>query len=110
VINSGGRRYRKGFSTTNRSKIAACAKLKTLVENQTLKIFSKPLISELKTFIAHGGSYAAKIGETDDLVMSTILIVRMLTTLQDYHPELSKQITDHSENFIEPLPFISMIT
>jgi hypothetical protein len=36
------------------------------------------LISELKTFVALGSSYAAKPGETDDLVMSSLLAVRML--------------------------------
>jgi hypothetical protein len=110
VISSGGRRYRRGFNTTNRSKVAACAKLKTLIETEKMRIHSKPLISEFKTFVAKGTSYAAKEGETDDLVMATILIVRMLQVLQDYHPDLNRQITDHSENFIEPLPFISVLT
>ena len=110
VVSSGGRRYRKGFNTTNKSKLSACNKLKVMVESGRMKILSKPLISELKTFVAHGTSYAAKTGETDDLVMATILIVRMLQVLQDYHPDLNRQITDHSENFIEPLPFISVLT
>jgi hypothetical protein len=38
-------------------------------------------------------------------VMSTVLVVRMLQTLQDYHPELDKQMRDHA-TMIEPLPVI----
>jgi hypothetical protein len=109
VVNSGGRRYRKGFNTTNRSKLAACNKLKILVESDRMKLKSRPLISELKTFVAHGSAYAAKPGETDDLVMATILVVRMLVVLQDYHRELNDQIRDHTDQIIEPMPFISVM-
>ena len=105
----GGRRYRKGFNTTAKSKIGACSKLKNLVETHRMNIRSKPLISELKTFVANGVSYAAKPGETDDLVMSTILAVRMLQMLQSYHPDLDAHLKDHGDNIIEPLPFVSMM-
>ena len=105
----GGRRYRKGFNTTAKSKIGACSKLKHLVETHRMNIRSKPLISELKTFVANGVSYAAKPGETDDLVMSTILAVRMLQMLQSYHPDLDAHLKDHGDNIIEPLPFVSMM-
>ena len=104
----GQRRFRKGFNTTNKSKLAACAKLKNLVESGRMKIMSRPLVSELKTFVANGNSYMAKAGETDDLVMSTILVVRMLQTLQSYHSELDQQIRDHGDVVIEPMPFISL--
>ena len=70
-----------------------------------MQIHSRSLVSELKTFVAHGMSYAAKPGETDDLVMATLLIVRMLQTLQDYHPELDSRMRDHA-TLIEPLPFV----
>ena len=74
-----------------------------------MKLYSRPLISELKTFVAAGGSYAAKPGETDDLVMSSLLAVRMLMMLQTYHAELDTQMKDHGDNIIEPMPFISMM-
>lgn len=109
VVSSGGRRYRKGFNTTNRTKLSACAKLKNLVESRRLKVNSKPLVSELKTFVAHGGSYAAKMGETDDLVMATILVVRMMQVLQSYHQDLDARLKDHSDNVIEPMPFVALI-
>ena len=110
VTGSSGRRFRKGFNTTNKSKISACNKLKTLIENDKMKIFSRPLISEFKTFVASGTSFAAKIGETDDLVMSTVLAVRMLQMLQSYHPELDAHIKDHGDGMIEPFPFIAMLS
>jgi hypothetical protein len=109
VTASTGRRWRKGFNTTHKAKITACNKLKVLVESHRMKINSKPLISELKTFIAAGTSYAAKQGETDDLVMSTLLVVRMMQLLQTYHTEMDQQMRDHTaEAMIEPLPFILM--
>jgi hypothetical protein len=98
-------RARKGFNTTNKPKLAACAKLKHMIESGRMQIHSRSLISELKTFVAHGTSYAAKPGETDDLVMATVLVVRMLQTLQDYHPELDRHMRDHT-TMIEPLPFV----
>jgi hypothetical protein len=99
------RRYRRGFNTTNKSKLAACSKFKNLIESGKLTIYSAPLISELKTFIASGGSYAAKLGETDDLVMATLLVIRILQHLQNYHVDIDSHIRDHSE-IIEPMPFI----
>jgi hypothetical protein len=103
-----GRRYRKGFNTTHKPKLAACAKLKNLLETGRMTIHSASLISELKTFVAHGTSYAAKPGETDDLVMSTVLAIRMMQILQSYHAELDTQLRDHSDNTIEPMPFVAM--
>jgi hypothetical protein len=104
-----GRRTRKGFTTTNKRKIVACNKFKILVESGRMKLYSKPLISELKNFVALGSSYAAKPGETDDLVMSTLLVTRMLMLLQTYHQELDSHLKDHGDNIIEPMPFISMM-
>jgi Terminase large subunit, T4likevirus-type, N-terminal len=100
------RRYRKGFNTTNKTKLAACSKLKNLLESNKMTIYSQPLISELKTFVASGGgSYAAKLGETDDLVMAALLSVRMWQHLQNYNIDIESYIRDHNE-VIEPMPFI----
>jgi len=103
---SGGRRFRKGFNTSNKPKLAACAKIKHLIESNRMKINSRSLVSELKNFVASGAGYAAKVGETDDLVMSSLLAVRMLQVLQSYHSDLDTQMRDHSDSFIEPLPFV----
>ena len=101
-----GRHFRKGLNTTNKVKLAACAKLKHLVESGKMTINSRNLVSELKNFVALGAGFAAKPGEHDDLVMATILAVRMLQILQSYHPDLDTQMRDHTESIIEPLPFI----
>jgi len=103
----GNRRYRKGFNTTNKPKLAACNKLKILIETGRMKIRSASLVSELKTFVAHGVGYAAKPGETDDLVMSTILAVRMMQLLQTFHAEMDVQMRDHGDKIEPPMPFIS---
>jgi len=100
---------RKGFNTTNKSKLASCAKFKTLVESKKMTVNSRSLISELKAFVAHGGSYAAKIGDTDDLIMASLLVTRMLQHLSDYHVNLETQIRDHDE-YIAPLPFFAVIS
>jgi hypothetical protein len=100
---------RKGFNTTNKSKLTACAKFKTLLESKKLTINSRSLISELKAFVAHGGSYAAKIGDTDDLVMASLLSVRVMQQLSEYHIDLDNHLRDHEE-FISPLPFFAVIS
>ena len=109
VTGSNGRKWRKGFNTTNKSKHTACNKLKILIESNRMKINSKPLISELKNFVANGSSYEAKIGETDDLVMASLLSVRMLMLLQSYHSDLDSHLRDHTDNYVEPMPFISIM-
>jgi len=102
------RAYRKGFNTTNRSKVAVCAKFKSLVENRKLHLASKNLISELKNFVATGVTFKAKIGETDDLVMSMLLCVRMMQALQSYDAKLDDIMRDSGEEYLEPMPFIAL--
>ncbi len=98
---------RKGFTTTHKSKIAACAKFKSLVESKKLIINSRSLITELKSFVANGGSYAAKPGETDDLVMAALLSVRIIQLLGEYNSELDSHMRDH-DDIIMPLPFFAV--
>ena len=73
-----------------------------------MKIRSSNLISELKTFVAHGVSYAAKPGETDDLVMAAVLAVRMLQLLQTFDLGIDNQLRDHGEVVNPPMPFIAV--
>ena len=100
---------RKGFNTSHKVKLTACAKFKTLLEARKMKLHSRSLISELKTFVALGGSYQAKVGETDDLIMASLLVVRMLTQLSDFHYDLENQLRDHEE-FVAPLPFFAVLS
>jgi hypothetical protein len=106
---AGNRRFRKGFNTTNKPKLVACAKFKHLVESGRMQIRSASLVSECKTFVASGAGYAAKPGENDDLVMATLLVVRMLQILQSYHSDLDTQMRDHQDVMIEPLPFVMVM-
>ena len=99
---------RKGFNTSQKPKLAACAKFKTLLESKKMTVYSRSLISELKSFVASGGSYAAKIGDHDDLVMATLLSVRIMQQLADYHGDLESQIRDHDE-LVPPLPFFAVL-
>ena len=90
------RRFRKGFNTTHAAKISACAKIKQLIETKQLKIYSKTLISELKTFVAAGITFKAKTGQHDDLVSSFLLGIRMVMLLQDWDPSIYEKMRDHT--------------
>jgi hypothetical protein len=72
------KRVRRGLNTTPKNKLSACARLKSLIESDRMKINSTNLVKELKNFVSTGVSFRAKSGEHDDLVMSTLMIVRML--------------------------------
>lgn len=100
------RTYRKGFTTTNKSKLSACAKFKQLIETNKVTINSKNLISELKTFVADGNSYNARVGDTDDLVSAALLVTRMMQTMQNYDSGLDSQMRGVDEPMIMPLPFV----
>jgi len=97
-----------GFITSKTTKNAACSKFKSLLESRRLNICSQPLISELKTYVAHGGSYAAVSGQTDDLVASMLIAVRMIGVIQTFDSKISKQYVDHNEIKV-PMPFIMSI-
>lgn len=103
-------RRRKGMNTSNSSKLAACAKFKSLLETDRMKINSRELVRQLKNFVGSGASYAAKPGEKDDLVMSTMLIVRMLETVINWIPaEESDELRDGIDTddlFSEPMPIL----
>jgi hypothetical protein len=97
--------YRRGFTTTQKSKLSACAKLKQWVETGKLEIASKNLLRELKTFIARGGSYAAKEGEHDDLVMALVLIVRMAQEVTRYEEDAYEYFdAANDDDYDDPMP------
>jgi len=99
------RRFRKGFNTTNSSKINACAKLKHLIEGKRFRINSKVLISELKAYIAKGVSFEAKVGLHDDLVSATLLVIRMAIMLQEWDPAIYDKMREEREDeFLMPMP------
>jgi hypothetical protein len=102
------RKFRKGFNTTHRTKITACSQLKHMLEQKKMTIHSKPLISELKTFVAHGVGFGAKTGEHDDLVSGCLLIIRMAGILSDWDPKIYEKMTDKLTEDQLPMPiFVS---
>jgi hypothetical protein len=104
------RKFRKGFNTTHGTKVTACSRMKTMIENDKMVIHSKPMIGELKNFVATGSSYNAKNGQTDDLVSATLLAIRMMDVLKDWDPRIydSFNQSDQHGDYVEPMPiFVS---
>ena len=104
------RKFRKGFNTTHGTKITACSRLKTMIENDKMIIQSKPLISELKNYIATGSSYQAKVGHHDDLTSATLLAIRMMAVLKDWDPRIYNSFNqaEDIEDYEAPMPiFVS---
>jgi len=86
-----------GVYTTGKKKIVACLQLKSLVEKVSggLNIKSAILLEELKNFVAKGGTYEAKPGATDDAVMATIIVTRLLKRLAEYNEEAFQQVNEY---------------
>lgn len=99
---------RRGFNANVRTKSQAVVKFKSLIESNRMKVNSKALISELKNFVSRGGTFAAKAGEHDDLVTSTLLIVRMSQTISKWDDRTAEQFQDQDlmdlDLFQEPMP------
>lgn len=102
------RRYRKGLTTDNRKKLAACARWKSLIQSGRAVVHSAQLIREMKNFVAKESSFSAKPGEHDDLVMAALLCVRMLEVVIGWGTnvgDLREYIPDE-ELFEEPMPVV----
>lgn len=99
---------RRGFNANVRTKSQAVVKFKSLIESNRMRVNSKALISELKNFVSRGGTFAAKAGEHDDLVTSTLLIVRMSQTISKWDDRTAEQFQDQDlmdlDLFQEPMP------
>lgn len=109
-----GKRSRKGFHTSHKTKVEACISMKRFVENSKLQINSKPLIGELKNFVARGNSYAAKPGEHDDLVMSMLIVIRMINYISTFEDDVYGVVNSSlgfddfapENEYDEPMPFM----
>jgi hypothetical protein len=104
------RKFRKGFNTTHSSKITACSRLKTMIENDQMTVNSKPLISELKNFVATGSSFKGKLEESDDLISAMLLALRMLSVMKDWDPAIYNSFVqiEAEETYELPMPiFVS---
>ena len=97
---------RKGFTTSYKTKITACMKMKSDGWKVPL---SRNLIRELKTFIAKGKSFEAKLGETDDLVSATLLCIRQIQVISRFDEEYMETLgesLDSDDSYNDPLPVI----
>lgn len=100
-----GSRVRRGFSTTNKTKIDACIKFKAWVESDKMILRSNPLISECKNYVSNGASYAAKSGEHDDLISACLLAVRLADRIKLFDPNIEEHFSQAiDEPSPDPLP------
>jgi hypothetical protein len=105
------RRFRKGLNTDNKKKVSACARFKSLIETDRMILRSRGLIRELKFFVGIGGvTFKAKAGEHDDLVMATLLCVRMLDLVAVWGindlGNFSEHISEEELYSQEPMPVL----
>lgn len=104
------KRVRRGLNTTNRNKLSACARLKSLIESDRIKIHSANLLRELKNFVAVGVTFKAKSGEHDDLIAATLMIVRMLDIVLAWGTDAGdlREYIDDDELLMEsePMPVL----
>lgn len=102
-----------GCFTSGKNKIQLCLQLKTMLEkiNGGMEVRSEALVHELKHFVARGGTYEAKSGATDDSVMATIQVMRLLKRLSEYNETAFNQVNEYidPESSIDdsgvPVPF-----
>lgn len=73
-----------GMTTTNKTKLRSCIKLKEMVESRNIRINSLDLVRELKNYVKKDGSYAAQRGSTDDCVSTVLLLVRILEEMVNF--------------------------
>ena len=59
-----------------------------MIEKGKLKIYSKPIISELKAFVASDHHTKPKSGEHDDPVSAMLLAMRIIAVLKDWDPKV----------------------
>jgi len=101
---------RKGFNTTHKVKISACARMKNLVESGKMEIKSKNLVKELKSYVRHNRSFAAQGTNTDDLVSSTLLTIRMIDVVKFWDETVYDRLADIIEagedDDMRPMPFM----
>lgn len=76
LINEDGNK-RMGFTTDKRSKAMACSQLKIKIETGQMIINSKLYAQQLSNFTLQSTSYAARTGEHDDLITSSLIIIMM---------------------------------
>ena len=102
-----GKKGRKGYHTHHKNKMEGALAMKRLIESGKLSLRSKNIIRELKEFVARGTTFAAKPGGSDDLVMATLVTVRMITYIAQYedaiYDEIETSVND-DDDYSGPMP------
>lgn len=100
------KKQQKGLNTNGHTKLQACVKLKNLIEKGKCNLRSKELVRQLSFFVASGNSFAAKLGEKDDLVMALVCAARVLDRVAKFDENIKHHILDdddfHDENVYPP--------
>lgn len=78
---------RSGMTTTGKSKMKACLTFKELVERGNIQIKSKLLVEEMKHFVRKGSTYDHKTNATSDLIMATLIVMRILESVASFDSE-----------------------
>lgn len=86
-----------GLNTNMNSKAKACRIFKEFVESGKITINSLDLIKEIKTFVQSKQSYAAQPGSTDDCVMATILMCRVVELIASYDESAHEKLYEVGE-------------
>lgn len=63
-----------GVNSNIKTKLRACLQFKDAFERGKVTLNSPQLLTELKSFVRHSGSYAAQIGATDDRIMACMVV------------------------------------
>lgn len=98
---------RNGMNTTQKNKLTACSIFKRMVEKKKLTLNSAALISQLKGFVYSGGSYKAKSGMHDDLVMACILMIRLYEIVAKWEDNIADEgdlLEDDDDDDTAPMP------
>lgn len=87
---------RKGFTTTGKSKMKGCLALKEMVERDSIKINSSLLVGEMKQFVRKGQTYTANAGSSDDLIMASVIAIRLLEEIASFDQEAYDKLYAHA--------------
>jgi len=103
------KKKRKGFTTTPKNKIESCVRMKHLIEHKKMIVNSMPMVSELKSFVRDNRSFKARVGQSDDTVLSGLLCMRILTEVQNWDSDIYNEladIIDIDDGTADPMPGI----
>ena len=84
--------YYRGLLTSITTKKRFALEFKSLVERNLFVPRSQWLISQMKTFVKHGNSWAAKEGCKDDIIMSSVLMCQLIEEIRFHEPDLDDYV------------------